>query len=178
MSLKNRQKTNNDGEGRNGIIGESSSIQSSQNHHNQQQQQNINSQTTAKRSKDKNNSSTDQSIGSDTNKNTAVNGVVPTKKVQPVLRRSYSSDPPPTPRWVYISLILCIIISIVAIPQPFHPEANTVPSVKHVFYYGWMTCMSTGLGALPFYIFPDVATFWIGISNGTFLLFLTFVILQ
>jgi hypothetical protein len=91
---------------------------------------------------------------------------LPQKKVQPLFRRTYSQVPPETPTWVYITIIIFIIITFITIPQPFHPEPGMVPSVQHVFYYGWLTCISTGLGAIPFYLFPDVATFWIGISNG------------
>lgn len=90
------------------------------------------------------------------------------KKVKPLFRRTYSSAPPVTPTWVYVSIVVFAILTIVTIPVPFHPEPHKVPSLQHVFYYGWLTCMSTGLGALPFYLYPDIATFWIGISNGTY----------
>jgi hypothetical protein len=73
-----------------------------------------------------------------------------------------------TPKWVYALLIVFAILTIVTIPVPFHPTVQEGPTVRHVFYYGWLTAMSTGLGALPFLLFPDVATFWIGISNGTY----------
>lgn len=77
-------------------------------------------------------------------------------------------SPPTTPKWVYVLLIAFAILTFVTIPKPFHPPPGVAPSIEHVFFYGWLTAMSTGLGALPFLLFPDVATFWVGISNGTF----------
>jgi hypothetical protein len=71
-----------------------------------------------------------------------------------------------TPQWVYVLLVLFALLTILTIPKPFHPTIQDGPSVRHVFYYGWLTAMSTGLGALPFLLYPDVATYWVGISNG------------
>jgi hypothetical protein len=76
-----------------------------------------------------------------------------------------------TENWVYVLLVIFVLLTIVTIPVPFHPTAPEGPTVRHVFYYGWLTAMSTGLGALPFLLYPDVATFWVGISNGTWSLF-------
>lgn len=76
------------------------------------------------------------------------------------------SAPKTTPMWVYALLVGFAIMTYATIPEPFHPLPGVAPTIKHVFYYGWLTAMSTGLGALPFLLFPDVATFWVGISNG------------
>ena len=72
-----------------------------------------------------------------------------------------------TPQWVYILLVIFALLTILTIPHPFHPTIKDGPTVRHVFYYGWLTAMSTGLGALPFLLYPDVGTYWVGISNGT-----------
>lgn len=69
-----------------------------------------------------------------------------------------------TPPWVPVILGLFAVITVTTIPRPFHPEGE--PSVQHVFYYGWLTALSTGLGVLPFVFLPDVPTFWVGISNA------------
>lgn len=74
-----------------------------------------------------------------------------------------------TPLWVYLLLTLFTVLSMALIPQPFHPTAESKITILHVFYYGWLTAMSTGLGALPFLLFPDIGSFWVGISNGTLL---------
>jgi hypothetical protein len=73
-----------------------------------------------------------------------------------------------TPTWVFALLLAFSSITYLTIPHPLHPAHGQEPSMQHVFYYGWLTAMSTGLGALPFLLFPDVASFWVGISNGTF----------
>jgi hypothetical protein len=71
----------------------------------------------------------------------------------------------PTPTWIYPVLAGFAALSIVTVPHPFQPHGQ--PTLNHVFYYGWLTALSTGLGALPFLFLPDIATFWVGISNGT-----------
>jgi hypothetical protein len=77
------------------------------------------------------------------------------------------SAEPITPTWTYILLVLFAVITIVSSPTPLHPARGEKPSIKHVFYYGWLTAISTGLGALPLYFIPKVGPFWIGVSNGT-----------
>ena len=77
-------------------------------------------------------------------------------------------SPPKTPKWVYALLVAFAILTYATIPKPFHPLPGVAPTIQHVFYYGWLTAMSTGLGALPFLFLPDVASFWVGISNGMF----------
>jgi hypothetical protein len=72
-----------------------------------------------------------------------------------------------TPAWAYAILIAFTVISIVTFPIPFQPPDE--PTLKHVFYYGWLTALSTGLGALPFVFLPDVASYWVGICNGMLL---------
>jgi hypothetical protein len=66
-----------------------------------------------------------------------------------------------------VLLLLIAVITVVTIPHPFHPTHNEPPSYQHVFYYGWLTALSTGMGVLPFLFLPQVPSFWIGVSNGT-----------
>jgi hypothetical protein len=70
----------------------------------------------------------------------------------------------PTERWVYFVLIAFVIVTIVACPRPFVPHGT--PSIQHVFFYGWLTAVSTGLGVFPFIFLKGVDTYWVGISNG------------
>lgn len=70
-----------------------------------------------------------------------------------------------TPPWVYALLLLFAVVTLVTYPVPFQPHGE--PNLKHVFFYGWMTAISTGCGVLPFMVLPDVPKFWVGISNGT-----------
>ena len=69
-----------------------------------------------------------------------------------------------TPTWVVLTLLAFAVVTVVTFPHPFHPHGE--PSLQHVFYYGWLTALSTGLGVVPFIFLPDVAVYWVGISNG------------
>ena len=74
----------------------------------------------------------------------------------------------PTSPWTYIALIVLIIISYTTMPDPLQPQHGEEPSIRHVFYYGWLTAISTGLGAVPLAFAPNLASYWVGISNGEF----------
>ena len=65
-----------------------------------------------------------------------------------------------------IAAITLVIISIVTVPVPFQPVGK--PTLMHVWYYGWITALSTGLGVLPLVFAPELDPFWIGVSNGEF----------
>lgn len=58
-------------------------------------------------------------------------------------------------------ILLVILISIFTLPDDW-----TGVSVQHVWYYGWITAVSTGVGVLPFFFFSEPNKFWMGISNG------------
>jgi hypothetical protein len=70
-----------------------------------------------------------------------------------------------TPTWVLVLLVLFAVITYVTYPVPFQPHGE--PTLRHVFFYGWMTAISTGLGVLPFMVLQQVGKYWVGISNGT-----------
>lgn len=59
--------------------------------------------------------------------------------------------------------ILCILIFVTVFTRP---NWRDKVSVHHVWYYGWITAISTGFGAIPFYFFPEPNKFWMGVSNG------------
>jgi len=40
------------------------------------------------------------------------------------------------------------------------------PTSLHVWYYGWLTALSTGLGALPLLMWSKPSDFWLGASNA------------
>ena len=62
-------------------------------------------------------------------------------------------------------LLLAIVIFITIFLYPRWDSATAV-TIHHVFYYGWITAISTGLGVLPCCIFSNPSKFWIGVSNG------------
>lgn len=67
-------------------------------------------------------------------------------------------------------MAVVVIVSYVTLPQPLQPHHGEEPSIQHVFYYGWLTAVSTGLGALPLAFAPNLSAYWVGISNGECLL--------
>lgn len=69
-----------------------------------------------------------------------------------------------TPLWVYFLLICFIGMTVLSYPQPFQPAGK--PTLKHVFFYGWLTAICTGLGVIPFVFLEIVPTYWVGVSNG------------
>lgn len=74
------------------------------------------------------------------------------KKTSPVLKTDYVA--------LFI-ILLVILISIFTLPDDWKGV-----SVQHVWYYGWITAVSTGVGVLPFFFFSEPNKFWMGISNG------------
>lgn len=40
------------------------------------------------------------------------------------------------------------------------------PTVNHVWYFGWISALSTGLGVLPLVFSANVHSWWIGITNA------------
>jgi hypothetical protein len=73
-----------------------------------------------------------------------------------------------TPMWVYGALVSFVVVSYVAMPNPLQPQHGEEPTIQHVFYYGWLTAISTGLGAVPLVFAPNLPSYWVGISNGTY----------
>ncbi|KAL7548349.1 hypothetical protein ACHAWF_011635 [Thalassiosira exigua] len=43
---------------------------------------------------------------------------------------------------------------------------NVEPTVHTVFYYGWISAISTGFGVLPLCFFREMKEYWIGVSNA------------
>jgi len=72
--------------------------------------------------------------------------------------------PPPT-ILEWSALIGLVVLTYVFMPNPLHPVGE--PSIHHVFYYGWITAVSTGLGIVPLIFTPNLASYWVGVSNGT-----------
>ena len=77
----------------------------------------------------------------------------------------------PTPTWAYIALGVILALSYFTLPDPLQPHHGEQPTMQHVFYYGWLTAVSTGLGAIPLAFAPRLDSYWVGVSNGRFFLF-------
>lgn len=82
------------------------------------------------------------------------------------ITKKRGKSPPTTPAWVIPTLIAIAVLTYLTLPDPFSPPPGDEPTINHVFYYGWLTALSTGLGAVPFFVLRGVADFWVGISNG------------
>lgn len=61
------------------------------------------------------------------------------------------------------ALLLLAVISYAACPSTVVEGQATL---QQVFYYGWVTAVSTGLGIVPFFFFPEPDRFWMGVSNA------------
>lgn len=66
----------------------------------------------------------------------------------------------------WAGLALLVFLTFFLMPHPLHPEGE--PSIHHVFYYGWLTAVSTGFGVVPLIFAPNLASYWVGVSNGEF----------
>lgn len=60
--------------------------------------------------------------------------------------------------------ILLATISYITFPTPLQPVGR--PTVLHVWYFGWISAISTGLGVLPLMFTRELDTYWIGASNA------------
>lgn len=70
----------------------------------------------------------------------------------------------------YGLLLILILISVFTYPVDWATGGKV--SLQHVWYYGWITAISTGAGVLPFYFISEPNKFWMGISNGRLYLIL------
>ena len=69
-----------------------------------------------------------------------------------------------TPIITIAAMILIAAISIFTFPESLQPVGR--PTVNHVWYFGWISALSTGLGVLPLIFSPDFDTYWVGVTNG------------
>jgi len=79
--------------------------------------------------------------------------------------KSKSSNPPIA--WIdIIFFVILLLLSIFTYPSNFLSGNIEHVPISFVWYYGWITAVSTGLGALPFIFFKEPTKFWLGVSNG------------
>lgn len=69
-----------------------------------------------------------------------------------------------TPKRVMFAAAVLLAISYLTFPDSLQPVGR--PTLQHVWYFGWISALSTGLGVLPLIIAPKLDTFWVGISNA------------
>lgn len=66
-------------------------------------------------------------------------------------------------RAIFFSLIL-LLISYFTFPDTLQPVGK--PTIQHVWYFGWISAISTGLGVLPLVFAPEFDSFYVGIANA------------
>jgi hypothetical protein len=86
------------------------------------------------------------------------------------------APPPPPPAPVVRmamptgSVEILTVIAMAAITHFTRPSTLTsvggLPTIAHVWYYGWVAALSTGLGALPLIFLGKVTDVWLGLSNA------------
>jgi zinc transporter ZupT len=62
-----------------------------------------------------------------------------------------------------LCLTLVVLTSILTLPLDFNAAVITV---QHVWYFGWITALSTGLGVVPLIFCPSLSSYYIGIANA------------
>mmetsp|Transcript_13354 Transcript_13354/g.20245 ORF Transcript_13354/g.20245 Transcript_13354/m.20245 type:complete len:321 (-) Transcript_13354:190-1152(-) len=73
-------------------------------------------------------------------------------------------EPIKTPYSSIVGFSITILITIFTCPKELHTLNGT--TVLHVWYYGWLTAISTGLGVIPLILVPQLDSFWIGCANA------------
>ena len=65
-------------------------------------------------------------------------------------------------------LLLSIIFAVSYFTYPDGLQPAGRPTLQHVWYFGWISALSTGLGVLPLVFSPKLDSWWIGVTNGEF----------
>lgn len=66
----------------------------------------------------------------------------------------------------YIILAIFALITYVTYPGSTLGDKSFQPTMHTVFYYGWISAISTGLGVLPLCFVPELHSYWVGVSNA------------
>jgi hypothetical protein len=76
--------------------------------------------------------------------------------------------------WNWLTIGLLLYISYATFPPGGLAGAGAAgaaggrATLLHVWYFGWITALSTGLGTLPFMVVSEMNKWWLGVSNGAF----------
>ncbi len=69
-----------------------------------------------------------------------------------------------TPTITIVLLSIIAAVSYLTLPESLQPVGR--PTLQHVWYFGWISALSTGLGVLPLIFSPKLDSWWIGATNG------------
>ncbi|CAB1101572.1 unnamed protein product [Ectocarpus sp. CCAP 1310/34] len=82
---------------------------------------------------------------------------------------SSSSLPKPAPhhhpnsKWTWAGYLLLLAVTKYTLPDELHTSA---PTLKHVWFYGWVTALSTGVGAAPLILTHDLGKAMLAYGNA------------
>lgn len=65
-----------------------------------------------------------------------------------------------------ITMLVIVLVTIFACPRTIWLGTDTIVTVHHVFYSGWITAVATGLGVVPFFFLTEPSKIYTGISNA------------
>ena len=77
-------------------------------------------------------------------------------------------------QWQWLGLI--VLITLFTYPDTLQPVGR--PTLNHVWYFGWISALSTGLGVLPLIFSPTLDSWWIGVTNGEFVVWFWFHLIR
>jgi len=69
-----------------------------------------------------------------------------------------------TPKRAIFFSIIIVLITYFTLPDTLQPVGK--PTIQHVWYFGWISAISTGLGVLPLVFAPEFDSFYVGIANA------------
>lgn len=85
----------------------------------------------------------------------------------PTKKAKAQEEPAPRPvllQWfLAASLAAATYASVQQLPEGIYVSGRTP---AHVWWYGWVTALSTGLGALPMLVCKHVSDYWLGVCNA------------
>lgn len=99
-----------------------------------------------------------------TNKHHSVSSSSTSQKETNNMNLCTDSTPAKTSVLTAVSLLLIALISYVTYPDSLQPVGR--PTLNHVWYFGWISALSTGLGVLPLIFSPRLDSWWIGVTNA------------
>jgi hypothetical protein len=66
----------------------------------------------------------------------------------------------------YVALGVLAIVTYFSIPDPKGADTGQLAQCGRVWWFGLVTALSTGAGALPFLVVRDIPSFWVAVANG------------
>lgn len=69
----------------------------------------------------------------------------------------------PTSKWTWAGYLLLLIITKYTLPDELR---TSNPTVQHVWFYGWITALSTGAGAAPLILAHDMGKAMLAFGNA------------